>query len=85
MFFSFQLDGGINGRCRWCSKVPCIHLDKCYCCSAAAPLLATQPAWWVEAVQLSLVAMMAMIAAAAEWSQSTAGGGCGAAGRRGSE
>lgn len=50
LFFSFQLDGGINGRCQSCSKVPCIHLDKCYCCSAAAPFLATWPAWWVEAV-----------------------------------
>lgn len=50
LFFSFQLDGGINGRCQSCSKVPCIHLDKCYCCSAAAPFPTTRPAWWVEAV-----------------------------------
>lgn len=31
LFFPFQLDGGLNGRCQSCSKVPCIHFHKCYC------------------------------------------------------
>lgn len=47
LFLSFLLDSRMNGCHQWCSKMSCIHLDKCYCCIGAIQFWQRRPAWWV--------------------------------------